>query len=113
MKVVLVQKILSIYSHLKSTIMKSKFHLVLAFLSIGILQAQNLVPNPSFDQTVTACPFANTQWNRCANWNNVNMNVGGGAWGTPDYFNTCGTGVSNIPNTGYGTCNSRSGAGMM
>jgi gliding motility-associated-like protein len=60
--------------------------------------AQNLVPNPSFEDTVN-CPTSISQWYNCAGW--INPNLAG-----PDYFNACdnyATGFLGVPNnaTGY------------
>jgi type IX secretion system substrate protein len=49
--------------------------------------AQNLVPNPSFEDTV-ACPTADDQLYNCVGWD---------AFGSPDYFNACSSSFS-VPN---------------
>lgn len=80
---------------------------------INLLSAQtNIVPNPSFETTVS-CPTGGAGWTSCANWNNVNMNLGAGAWGTPDYFHPCGTGLTMPPATFAGTCTPQSGNAFM
>ncbi|MBS1635400.1 MAG: T9SS type A sorting domain-containing protein [Bacteroidetes bacterium] len=88
--------------------------LFFAILISGAWAQINIVPNPSFDQTITSCPTGLAQWDKCDNWNNVNMNVGAGSnWGTPDYYQTCGTGGTAPPATASGTCSPHSGSGMM
>ncbi len=77
-----------------------------------LLGQVNIVPNPSFE-TFTSCPSGGAQWHRCSNWNNVNMNVGVGSWGTPDYFTSCGTGGTTPPATFAGTCNPHTANSMM
>lgn len=71
----------------------------------------NLVTNSGFELNV-ACPTGGGQWQVCNNWDNVNMNPGAGAWGTPDYFNACGTGNTAPPATFSGTCTTQAGNGM-
>ncbi len=72
----------------------------------------NLISNPGFESS-NGCPTFGGQWQFCNNWNNVNMNPGAGAWGTPDYFHTCGTGNTAPPATFSGTCTTQSGNAMM
>ncbi len=45
-----------------------------------LVQAQNLVPNPSFEDTI-ACPFGLAQMSRAMSWSSYGV--------TPDYFNSC------------------------
>lgn len=90
----------------------------IAFLLVSVcsfmsLVAQtNLVPNSSFE-TLTSCPTGGAQWNCCSNWNNVNLNMGIGAWGTPDFYTSCGTGGTSPPSVFSGTCTPRTGNSMM
>jgi hypothetical protein len=70
-------------------------------LIIGLLlslyeRAQNLVPNPSFEDTVT-CPTTLNQINRAKFWTNPTQ-------GSPDYFNACNPGIYqlNVPYAGFG-----------
>jgi gliding motility-associated-like protein len=72
----------------------------------------NIVPNPSFEFT-NSCPTGGAQWNVCTGWNNVNMNIGIGLWGTPDYFHACGSGGTMPPAVFAGTCNPQQGQAMM
>lgn len=64
--------------------------------------AQNLVPNPSFEDTINSCPSWWSQTNTCKNWYSP---IGT----TPDYFNSCGTGKANVPYTGTGYQLARTG----
>jgi len=61
--------------------MKPKLHiLVILLLLPALLNAQNLVPNPSFEECDT-CPFADCQIHLANGWHACS--------GTPDYFNEC------------------------
>lgn len=75
--------------------MKSMLFLILTLLITTSTYAQiNLVPNPSFEDTVY-CPFGDNQMDACSNW----MNYGN----SPEYFNIC-TGFGGPPlnyNLGY------------
>lgn len=65
--------------------------------------AQNLVPNPSFEDTVS-CPTGLAQLYKAQNWISFGY--------TPDYFNSCNnTGVS-VPNSVFGFQYAHSGNGM-
>lgn len=51
--------------------------------------AQNLIPNPNFDQII-ACPTARSQvTTTCFSWRQYTL-------GTPDYFNSCATSASGV-----------------
>jgi OOP family OmpA-OmpF porin len=69
-------------------------------------QAQNLVPNPSFEDTIK-CPTNPGQLNRTALWISPTA-------ASPDYFNSCDPTIygMNIPYTGFGYQNSHSGNAM-
>jgi len=73
--------------------MKKIWKYFLLLLSTSVT-AQNLVPNPSFEDTV-ACPTMGGQINLATGWEN---------WGiTPDYFNSCNTsGFIGTPVNGWG-----------
>jgi hypothetical protein len=63
----------------------------------------NLVPNPSFEDTVF-CPNSLNDLNAVAGWQ---------SWGgTPDYFNRCSIGVG-IPHNGISFQEARTGDGML
>lgn len=74
----------------------------------GICSGQNLIPNPSFEDTVN-CPLFIGQLNYATFWFSPTP-------ATPDYYNECSSvfwPVSvNIPNTFVGFQYSRSGVGM-
>lgn len=59
------------------------------------VNAQNLIPNPSFDLVDTCNPTANWIWN-LSSWENLGF-YDGIAYGTPDPYNIC-----NAPNTPLG-----------
>ncbi len=70
---------------LKTTIMKNIILITLLSLTspfwrVSNALAQNLVSNPSFEDTV-ACPTTLTQIDRAAGWMSFSL--------TPDYFNAC------------------------
>lgn len=80
---------------------------IIAFLICHVLVlttvAQvNLVPNPSFEDTVF-CPWVNSQLEACSLWQNFGN--------TPDYFNSCDWAM-NVPNTPFGFQHANSGVGM-
>jgi hypothetical protein len=56
--------------------------LIVMFFSCGVCSGQNLVPNPSFEDTVS-CPVFGGQVNLAVGWHAVAT--------TPDYFNACTT----------------------
>ncbi len=66
---------------------------VLLFLCSFANAQQNLVPNPSFEDTVY-CPYGLNQIDACANW----LNFGN----SPDYFNACATNGVTVPNSNFG-----------
>ncbi len=77
---------------LKTTIMKNIILITLLSLTspfwrVSNALAQNLVSNPSFEDTV-ACPTTLTQIDRAAGWMSFSL--------TPDYFNACAS-ASAIP----------------
>lgn len=93
--------------------MKS-FKLVLSILSIisNSLCAQNLVPNPSFENK-TNCPIFTNNWNYCLDWNNVNLVMNDYNYGTPDYYNYCGTSLVELPNSYLADVHPSTGNGLM
>lgn len=63
--------------------------ILLCFSSIGM--GQNLVPNPSFEDTVS-CPTADNQINKTFGWTNYSDQ-------SPDYFNSCSSNSDvSVPN---------------
>jgi hypothetical protein len=91
--------------------MKKITFFFLILLSIKLQSQINLLPNPSFETTLS-CPASAGCWNSCANWNNISFNTGFGLWGTPDYFHPCGSGGTAPPATFAGTCNVHTGNAM-
>ncbi len=63
--------------------------------------AQNLVPNPSFEDTIQ-CP-SNPGINDTEYWESAT------SFGSPDYFHTCGTSSFGVPSNGTGFQNARTG----
>ena len=56
------------------------------------MRAQNLVPNPSFEDTVS-CPIGLNQVENAVGWKNFR--------GTPDYFNACASQLSGVSVPGH------------
>lgn len=80
------------------------FYFILLFLLSETSSAQiNLVPNPSFEDTIY-CPYDISEILACANW----LNFGN----TPDYFNACSDFQAQLPNTVFGEQNANSGFAM-
>src|SRR4051812_721199 len=74
--------------------MKKILLLFSSLLFCCIVEAQNLVPNPSFEVYDT-CPDYMSQINRAVGWWAVRM--------TPDYFNACSSTIySSVPTNGFG-----------
>ena len=73
--------------------MRKWLHLVVYLCFSGIVSAQNLVINPSFE-THTQCPWLTSQILLCPPWSNVALHQG-----TVDYFHFCATGntLSGVP----------------
>ncbi|MBK9729839.1 MAG: T9SS type A sorting domain-containing protein [Chitinophagaceae bacterium] len=80
--------------------MKSFLPFPFFFLLLGICQAQNLVPNGSFEE-YDACPTGINQVDTCKYW----FPFGGiyGVPGSPDYFNVCALSIASIPDNAFGT----------
>lgn len=70
---------------------------VLSILYSQVCIAQNLVPNPSFENYDT-CPDFEGQIERALGWLNFGGTLQGPA--TPDYYNGCSIGAWNVPNGG-------------
>jgi hypothetical protein len=85
----------------------------IAFLMANLgLFAQNLVNNPGME-AYSGCPTGPCQWNRATGWYNPNGTTGCSAAGSPDYYHTCGSGVSHLPNSGIFNLNPHSGNAVM
>lgn len=94
----------SIFTAANNTHRKTGFQLLKNYLCILCLicfsaHAQNLVPNPGFEN-YTSCP-TNNQF-PVVSWFNPNT-------ATPDYFNPCGTGSNAPPNVLFGPQRARTG----
>ena len=70
--------------------MRTETIIFFCFLIPRLAQAQNLVPNPGFEE-MTQLPADYGQWHFCKDWNNVGGNISGPPFGSPDYFHTQGT----------------------
>lgn len=97
--------------------MRNKITILILIASLRFLIAQsNLVVNHSFELS-SACPTITGQYHLCNNWFNCNGNIGPGLWGTPDYYNTCGTFHPTYnpvpPNTAIGVINPQAGNALM
>ncbi len=88
---------------------------LLFFLNIGLITAQNLVINPSFENTANGCagfPFPVEGFTDLNDWDNANSNAPGDSCSSPDLFSTCNTGITNIlgvPGNALGYQNARTG----
>ncbi len=95
----------------------SKFNALLLFfiLNIGIVSSQNLVINPSFENTANGCsgfPFPVEGFTDLNDWDNANSNAPGDSCSSPDLFSTCNQGITNIlgvPGNALGYQNARTG----
>jgi OmpA-OmpF porin, OOP family len=87
--------------------MKYNIPLLMAAGAISFCaHAQNLVPNPGFEE-YQACPgnFSEAAHEfRVAPWSSANT-------GTPDYFNTCSEGEANVPHNWAGVSDAYEGHG--
>jgi len=63
------------------------FFIILSLISI-VGQAQNLVPNPSFEDTIV-CPFSANEVNAAVSWHPSRE--------SPDYYNVCNTFTVGLP----------------
>jgi len=83
-----------------------KHLLPLFLLSFFFLSAnsQNLVPNPSFEDTVF-CPISLDQVPAAEGWSSFGN--------SPDYFNSCSTNSLNVPNASFGFQNAQSGSAFV
>jgi len=71
---------------------------VILFCRIG--NAQNLVPNPSFEDT-TSCPITANQINHATGWTNYR--------GSPEYLNSCNNSNMSVPLNSWGFQQARTG----
>jgi hypothetical protein len=68
--------------------MTKLFILIVIFINYSVCFGQNLVPNPSFEDTVT-CPFSANEVNAVLGWHTSRE--------SPDYYNLCNTYTVGIP----------------
>lgn len=62
---------------------------------------QNLVPNPSFEDTIQ-CPAGLNSLTNAINWINPTI-------ASPDHFHSCNTGTAGVPSNGFGSQAARTG----
>lgn len=74
--------------------------LIILFITYGVCSGQNLVPNPSFEDTVS-CPTLYAQMNTAVAWSDYR--------GSPDNFNSCNSGSVNVPQNVFGFQYARTG----
>ena len=67
--------------------------MLILFITCVVCKAQNLVPNPSFEDTVS-CPTSYAQMSTAVAWSDYR--------GSPDNFNPCNTSVVSVPNNVFG-----------
>lgn len=67
---------------------------MLLFLLYETTHSQNLIPNGGFEQ-YSGCPNWVAQLDSTLSWFNP-------TFGSPDYFNSCDPGITNVPNSLYG-----------
>ncbi|MBK7886772.1 MAG: T9SS type A sorting domain-containing protein [Bacteroidetes bacterium] len=73
--------------------MRNILFLIMLYCSLSAWSQINLVPNPSFEDTIS-CPIFLDQMVACANWSSYR--------GSPDYFNSCGGLGLSVPNVTFG-----------
>ncbi|MBN4077684.1 T9SS type A sorting domain-containing protein [bacterium AH-315-C20] len=78
------------------------FLIVLVLPVFGVGQV-NLIPNPSFEDSVM-CPSGQDQIYNCQDWYSP-------TFGSSDYFDECGTGAGGVPQNGFGWQYARTGEG--
>ena len=80
---------------------------ILFFITYRPSQAQNLVPNPSFE-TFTGCPTAPAQIPNCPPWF-----IPAGHGGSPDFHHVCGSTTFGVPSNVFGSQLARTGSGYI
>jgi gliding motility-associated-like protein len=85
-----------------------QFHIALAAcLWNSVLGAQNLIPNPGFED-YSALPTSISQWNYCNLWNNCSSAIA-----SPDYFHYDGSLGGDLPETPLALVEAHNGDGIM
>jgi OOP family OmpA-OmpF porin len=85
-----------------------RFQFLLLVFAARFATAQNLVPNPGFENFIV-CPGSYSQAShefRVPDWTSANL-------GTPDYFNACSRGEADVPNNWAGTSDAYEGLGFV
>ncbi len=82
-----------------------KSFIFIIFLNTSFLFGQNLVPNPSFEDTVY-CPSSMAQPNAVASWFNPTQ-------ASPDYYNVCSLTGAGVPVNDVGYQNAQEGNGYI
>lgn len=96
-------------------IKKISLLLLLMGLNLGFISAQNLVINPSFENTANGCagfPIPAEGFGDLLDWDNANSNTAGDSCSSPDLFSTCNSGftaILGVPNNNFGYQNARTG----
>ncbi|HEY1040925.1 MAG TPA: T9SS type A sorting domain-containing protein [Bacteroidia bacterium] len=75
--------------------MKKIIYILLIQLCYNSTYSQNLVPNPSFEDTV-GCPTTLADLSKTTYWTSP-------SWGSPDFFHACNGGNAGIPNNTFGS----------
>lgn len=91
--------------------MKSIFFTTL-FLLNSVIFAQNLVPNPDFED-YSILPDLWGQWDRCNYWTNAGGIAVSGFYADPDYFHVNGSGTVQLPSTSPAYLDPYSGDAVM
>ena len=74
--------------------MKKYITVIIFCINIFALFSQNLVPNPSFEDTVQ-CPIGYSEINYSLGWYSPTQ-------GTPDFFDSCGYSSVSVPQNAFG-----------
>lgn len=85
---------------------------LLAICCSSLCLAQNLVPNPGFEN-YSSLPDNWGQWDRVHDWTNAGGVPASGYYADPDYFHTSGIGVVQLPSTSPATLNAHTGDAVM
>ena len=80
---------------------KYLFPIYFSLLAVRSFSQTNLVPNPSFEDTVT-CPNNRGQITYATSWLNPTI-------ASPDYMNACNAGQVGVPSNYLGTQNAHTG----
>lgn len=92
--------------------MRALHLLVLTCLVSTTLPAQNLVPNPGFENHSSA-PDNWGQWDRVQGWTNAGGTPASGYYADPDYFHVNGSGPVQLPDAAPADLSAHGGDGVM